>query len=411
MTTSTATPASATSTATESEVIEAEVIETEVVEPTVEATTEETTALSVSTINPEAPNEFDEAKMLEYKAKAADMVKSVLDESDSRSIVSKFDNLGQGQQGILSQKISLLDERLNADLAQATEKETPAAKNLNELATNLDMLNPQKIKEEKVWGFLPMPAKRVMSKLKTRYSSGRDNIDKTINNLLGCREMMIKDNSQLEQLALNVDEARKGVIAQAYLGELIIEAVENELPAVTDERKEKNLKKLLHRMYTRTQDLRITEQVDLQFDAAITQMIDNNVELKDAIDRTVNVARPLLTVIMSLAIARQRQKAVQRSVETTRASLGNLLAAGAQEQKQAALEVAELANKPVVAIEKVEEAYLAYSEAMKIAEEAQTKGIEDSKLAIAQVRGMSKKMALETDEYKSDRQLELDSSK
>jgi uncharacterized protein YaaN involved in tellurite resistance len=354
---------------------------------------------------PQAPREFDEAKIKEYKTKCAEMVQQVMDEKDSRTIISKFDNLGQNQQSILAQKITLLDERLSGDLESATAKETPAAQNLNELSVNLDLLNPQKIKEEKLWGILPMPAKKLMSKLKARYNTGRSDIDNIINNLQGCREMMIKDNAQLEQLGINVDQARKNVIAQAFLGELIIEAVEKELENVEDERSKKNLEKLLSRIYSRTQDLRIIEQVDLQFEAAISQMMDNNIELKDAIDRTVNVARPLLTVIMSLAVARSRQKAVQRSVETTRSSLGNLLAAGAQEQKQAAEDIAKLANQPVIAIEKVEEAYLAYTEAMQIAEEAQRKGIADSRIAINTVRDMSKKMELQTEDYRSDRLL------
>lgn len=367
----------------------------------------EDTQVSKITVTPTPPKGSDEEFLAEMKQKCSDMVKDVIAEGDSRTVVTKFDNLGSNQTEILSQKISLLDERLNSDLEKATAKKTPTASNLDELSVTLDMLNPQRIQKEKFlgiipYGSLPWGANKAISKLKTRYSSNKDKIEGTIENLQGCREALIRDNSQLEQLYLNVQEAKKLVIAQAYLGELLIEAIEAEIEKTDDDKVKANLNKLLSRIYARTQDLRISEQVDTQFEAAISQMIDNNVELKDAVERTVNVARPLLTVVMTLATARARQKAVQRSVETTRESLGSLLEAGAAESKQTAEEVAELANKPVIALEKVEAAYNSYLEAMDITQKAQMAGIEGARKAITETRTMTERLDSRIEEFNSD---------
>jgi uncharacterized protein YaaN involved in tellurite resistance len=355
---------------------------------------------------PKRPN-LSEEEILKIESDVDTLIQEVIENADTRTVLRRFDNLGDQEQELLTHEVTFLQTRINNDLDQAVNQSGPTPKNLNELSVKMDSLNPGKIKNEKIWGFLPRSAKNVINQLATRYKSGESIIDGIIKNLDEGKETLVKDGIQLEQLALNIDKAREQVLARAYLGELLIKGIEKALPDVTHEVKKNNIEKLRHRIYMRVQDLRITEQLDLQFQAAISTMLDNNDQLIDAVKRTINVARPLLTVIISLSAARQNQKAVAAAVQTTRDSIGDMLVAGAQEQKDAAEQTAKLANSPVIQLEKVEEAYKLYLDAMETSKKLETEGIENAQKTIARVNEMSTDMEVKTLQFKKENTLEV----
>lgn len=366
-------------------------------------------------VEPKAPYGLSEEQKAELESKAIALAAETLEDSANRKVLRKFDQLGSQDQEALSHKMGFLQERVGKLMNDVEGKDNPVPKNLMELRTHLDDLNPEKSLKRKVLGLFPRKIRTVLLEISARYETVSSQIDHILKNLSSGKDQLMEDNAELETLLEQVEIAKRHVEGKAYIGELIIQKIEAELAkgeakigevsVMMDEKRKKNLQKLLHRTYMRVQDMRVMEQVDWQFDAAITTTMDNNDQLIDTISRTLNIARPLLSITLSIAVALQRQKTVAEATQAAQSAMGDMLAANAKAVRDQSVQIAEMANNPVLAIEKVQAAHSELMAAMDEAEAIRAKGIEQAKGTINQMQTMTKDLSTRVESYRQNNPL------
>jgi uncharacterized protein YaaN involved in tellurite resistance len=360
---------------------------------------ETTTALAVV---PTAPPGIKDDELAALKEQANVLSAEVINESHTRTVLRKFDSLGRKEQDAVTAKMTLLETRVGTVLKDLDGDEQGVPKTLIELRLKLDDLNPAKTAKQRVFGLFPKKVRTALTEISVKYGTVKGEIDNTLNVLNAGREGLSEDNAELETLLMHVDNAQSEVHRKAYLGELIIQEVESRLANLPADANPANLKKLLHRTHMRVQDMRIMEQVNLQFDASITVTIDNNDSLIDTIDRVIAVARPLLAITLSLSVALQKQKDIAKATQAIQESMGDMLQANAANLRQQSADIGAMANNPVLGLSKVQAAYEDVMKAMDEAETNREKGIISARETIALVSVNNKALSDRTKAYRDN---------
>jgi uncharacterized protein YaaN involved in tellurite resistance len=355
----------------------------------------------IAVLIPQAPSGLAEAESLAVQAQANKLATEAISEAGSRAVLRKFDNLGRAEQESIGSKMGFLEARVGTLLKDVDGDDQPVPKNLLELRMKLDELNPQKTAKQKVFGLFPKKIRTALNEISAKYGTVKGEIDNVLNALNIGSEQLREDNAELETLLLHVEKAKADVVLKAYLGELIIQRIEEQLATETDEGRIARLKKLLHRTYMRVQDMRVMEQVNWQFDASVSQTIDNNDTLIDTIDRVRAVARPLLAITLSLSVALQRQKSVVKSTQAIQESMGDMLQGNAKSMREQGAEINRMANEPVLGLAKIQESYEDVMATLDEADKARELGITQARITTTAVRDMSSSLSTKVEAYRS----------
>lgn len=100
------------------------------------------------------------------------------------------------------------------------------------------------------------------------------------------------------------------ILKNAYLGELLVQHLEEALAACDDSAKSARLRQALHDVIIRVQDLKEMEEVHLQLFLSIEMTRQNNTRLGQSVDRTLTLATNTVTIGLALQSAMTRQKRV-----------------------------------------------------------------------------------------------------
>ena len=98
-----------------------------------------------------------------------------------------------------------------------------------------------------------------------------------------------------------------------------------------------------------------------------------------------NVVMVALAIVTALA----RQKRVLEATQRTREFLGNLIMANADSIKQHTVEIGDIYNQPVIALEKITQAHNDLIEAMNTSDRLKHEGIYSARENIARLRELS----------------------
>jgi uncharacterized protein YaaN involved in tellurite resistance len=366
------------------------------------------------TLKPAAPTVIDG----EVETQALAVIDHVKTAMASPLAAVEVDKIGRNEQRDLADAIDVLATKA-VDLQALKGEQGSVAKTLTEFRLKMDQLNPHLVQQSaggRIVSKIPIVGPMIVdawtnSRLReigTRYQSLRDQVDAVMRSLYANKDVIIQDNISLSTLYERVQRAHQGVVRSIQLGD----RVKTKLAAMRDgaasasERETFDL--LVNRINVRIQDLRTMEQVDLQESVSMNITVTNNMDLADAIERTVTVVRPLMVVGLAIQAALANQKRAIEAVKSTQGYAGELLVANANAIERQTEEIGDLTQNASVALTKVEEAYKQVLSAIDKADEIRRKGSAAAESASAKLQQMSATLQPKVDKLETGRKARLE---
>jgi uncharacterized protein YaaN involved in tellurite resistance len=344
------------------------------------------------------PKEIDATEAAALAARAAEIVKQVEEAAGSKEmeLLDSLTAVGiQAQRGA-SSDLALLRGRVG-DMLSDNAAGSQVTKDLVDLRQALNKINPSEVSRspiERLLHILPGGDRLVdvLERIAVRYESVSRQVVIIEKRLDEGRLMLMRDNIELRKLYEQVESQQLPLKKNAYLGELLMQDLQ-ELSTRTDEpRKKDRVQTALYNVSIRVQDLRSMEEVNNQFFVSIEMTRDNNTRLGQAVERTLTIATNTLMVGLAIQSALARQKRVLEATERTREFLGELVTANAAAIKQHTAEIGDVFNNPVIAIEKLQQAHNDLIEALDIASRLKAEGIETARANIQKLAELSAQM-------------------
>jgi len=360
--------------------------------PTQPTTPAEATPPPPAVLTPVKPKGLEAEDENRLQETALQLAGEVHNNAGDRQVARRLSALGVREQQKASKEIGLLKTRVGTMLGQLEGEGAEIPKTLIALRHTMDEINPNVLSQPsgiaKWIGKAPGVGK-ILKRIAVKYESVQTQIDHIMNGLRHGKDKLLQDNAELEQLYEQVRQAQRGVQESAYIGELLWQKIEDELPEATDPAERQKLQAMMHRVAMRVQDLRTMEQVNLQFFASIDMTIQNNDTLCEQVDRTVMVTQSLLTVGLAIQAALASQKQIATAVKSVQESTAAMLEANAVAIGRQTTEIGEMQNNPVIALESVKKAHNSLIEAMDKMEEIRAVGTEKARAGIAELNKMS----------------------
>lgn len=352
----------------------------------------EESAAPPAALAPTRPKGLDEGAEQQLSETADQLAAAVLADPADRKLGRQVGAMGVREQQRASKEIGLLKTRVGTMLQQLEGEGGEIPKTLVELRHTMDEINPQVLGQpsgiSKWIGKAPGVGK-VLKRIAVKYESVQTQIDHIMNGLRHGKDKLLQDNAELEQLYEQVDAAQRGVQQSAYVGELLWKKLEDASADVTEPVQRQKLQAMSHKVAMRVQDLRTMEQVNLQFFASIDMTVQNNDTLCEQIDRTVMVTQSLLTVGLAIQAALANQKQIAGAVKQVQDSTAAMLEANAAAIGQQTQAIGEMQNNPVIALDRVKNAYSTLVGAMDEMEKIRAAGTEKARAGIAELTKMS----------------------
>ncbi len=364
---------------------------------------ESTTALVVR-----RPQGLDDRAAGDLSREAEGLAASILAQPGDRKAGRQVSAMGVREQQRASKEIGLLKTRVGTMLKQLEGDGAEIPKTLVQLRNTMDEINPQVLSQPtglaKWLGRAPGIGK-VLKRVAVKYESVQTQIDHIMAGLRNGKDKLLMDSAELEQLYDQVSVAQQGVQQSAYVGELLWQKLEEASDEAPDPARRQKLQAMLQRVAMRVQDLRTMEQVNLQFFASIDMTLQNNDMLCEQIDRTVMVTQSLLTVGLAIQAALASQKQIATAVRQVQDSTAAMLEANAAAIGQQAKEIGDMQNNPVIALDRVKNAYNSLVGAMDEMERIRSVGTEKARAGIAELTRMSAALEPRTEALRAAREL------
>jgi len=352
-------------------------------------------------LTPKPPQKLTPEQDARLKERAQQLVTSVLDDLDNVEVVQQIEALGVAEMREAATKTDLLKTRLK-DVMKGIEsgKGDFVGGTLLDLRMYMDKINPHTHLKEienisgakrlflRALGKLPAVGD-IIKKIAHEFESVNEQIEAIMESLDNHVDTLLEDNISLGELYKGVVQVQGKVRLQAYAGELIANLIDTRLQEEQDVLAQQKLQALLHKVTTRVQDLKTMEQANLQFLISMDLTIDNNKSLSDSIRRTKSVTHTLLIVGLSIQAALIRQKQALQAVKATQDYAAEMLTQNADMVRQQGVEIAQLQNDPVLALDKVKEAFDTLTGALDEIEEIRLGGTNQMRENIAKLDGMS----------------------
>lgn len=180
-----------------------------------------------------------------------------------------------------------------------------------------------------------------------------------------------------------------------YVGEHFItevEQLESEVDA-TDTLEVTKLASVKNKAARRIRDLRTMEQAAVQFFISIDQTVQTNELLGEQIDSALTVGPMVMTNALRIQAALAKQDTVKKAVQSFQEGLGDMMAQNAAAVNQAAQEVGDMYNNPVIALEKMEEGFDQLMQAVQTANETMANSTLKAREASARLADMTAELS------------------
>lgn len=349
-------------------------------------------ATAPAAVAPKPPTGIDQASQTQLVGKAEQLALAVFADPADRKLGRQVRAIGVREQQKASSEIGLLKTRVGTLLSQVDGEGAEIPKTLVQLRHTMDEINPQVLGQPsgiaKWLGKAPAVGK-VLKRIAVKYESVQTQIDQIMNGLRHGKDRLLQDSAELEQLYEQVQVAQQGVQQAAYVGEMLMDRIERGSSEVDDPAQRQKVQAMAHRVAMRVQDLRTMEQVNLQFFVSIDMTLQNNDTLCEQIDRTVMVTQSLLTVGLAIQAALANQKQIATAVKQVQDSTAAMLEANAAAIGRQTSEIGAMQNDPVIALDRVKNAYQSLVSAMDEMEQIRITGTEKARTGIAELSRMS----------------------
>ena len=366
------------------------------------------TAGASSGLVAKAPRGLDEHGQTQLAQKADQLALAVLAEPGDRKLGRQVSAMGVREQQKASREIGLLKTRVGTMLSQLDGEGAEIPRTLIALRHTMDEINPQVLGQPsgiaKLLGRTPGVGK-ILKRIAVKYESVQTQIDQIMAGLRHGKDKLLQDSTELEQLYDQVHVAQQGVQQSAYVGELLMQRIEDSIVEETETVQRQKLQTMAHKVAMRVQDLRTMEQVNLQFFSSIDMTLQNNDSLCEQIDRTVMVTQSLLTVGLAIQAALANQKQIATAVKQVQDSTAAMLEANAAAIGRQTREIGEMQNNPVIALDRVRNAYESLVGAMDEMEQIRLAGTEKARAGISELTKMSAALEPKVEALQAAKQL------
>jgi len=269
-----------------------------------------------------------------------------------------------------------------------------------DLRLALDQINPHELNRSwlrRLVSTLPIvnrfhPLVTRLKKISIKYETVSKQVRIVESSLQDGRMLLTRDNIELRMLYEQVETQQLVILKNGYLGELLMEQLEEALERSDDSAKAARIREALSDVLRRVQDLKLMAEVHIHLFVSIEMTRQNNTRLGQSVDRTLTLATNTVTIGLALQTALARQKRVLEAVQRTREFIGDLLAANAASIRQHTAEIGDIYNSPVVAIEKLTQAHNDLIETINLVEQLKTEGLDAARQNIATLNQMSGKL-------------------
>ncbi len=346
---------------------------------------------------PTVPPGITVAESREFQGRAAMAVKELEVASGGKEmeLVDSITAVGTQAQRQASGGLELLRARVG-DMIAREGIGSRVTKDLVDLRLTLDKINPHELSRtglRRVINALPI-VKRLSSlaglkKIAIRYETVSTQVRVVEDRLREGRTMLARDNIELRMLYEQVETQQLVIIKNAYLGELLMQQLEEMMERIGNSPKAARVRDVLHDVSIRVQDLRTLEEVHLHLFIGIEMTRQNNTRMGQSVDRTLALAINVVMVGLALQSALERQKRVLESDQRTREFIGDMLVANAASVRQHTEEIGDIYNNPIVAIDKLTTAHNDLIEAINMVDRLKIEGIDAARNNIIELNKLS----------------------
>ena len=342
---------------------------------------------------PSRPQGLSDAEEQELKGRALALLDQLAESSGSQEmeLADSITSLGVQAQRKAGTELDLLRGRIG-EILSGRDAGDKITKDLVQLRVTLDQINPPEASRpslaRRVLGRVPLvggSALKALERIAIRYEPVSRQASIIETRLREGRSMLARDNVELRKLYEQVEEQQLPIQKNAYLGELVMQQLNDLLERTEDPVKKERLHNVLHDVAMRVQDLRTMEVVHTQFFVSIEMTRQNNSRMGQSVERTLALGTNVVLIGLAIQMALTRQKRVLEATRRTREFLGNLIAANAASLRHHTEEIGDIYNSPVIAIDKITQAHNDLIEAMNTADRLKGEGIAAARENIAKL--------------------------
>jgi len=316
---------------------------------------------------PKWASETDIAQMQEKSTSVMAQVK----ENQGPALMRVMDSIGSASQKRMVSANDLMAGSINS-LLKGLDGKSPAGEKLLELRSVMDELNPHSLHNKWWFSWMPQSVKRkAVSKFVHKYQPMQTHVSEVLNGLRAGKDDLLETNLELEHQYNEIHATQKEIQGEIHVGELVINEVETLQSSLdaNDSQEKSKLAQVVNKAARRVRDLRTMEQAAVQFFISIDQTVASNELLSEQIDSALAVGPMVMTNALRIQAALAKQKSIQEAVTGFQEGLGDLMAQNATAVNQAANEIGDLYNNPVIALEKMEEGFDQLMQAVATANE------------------------------------------
>ncbi len=354
----------------------------------------EETALAVITEN--LPQEVRDETTVEAEAIAVRFIESPDDRSLLRDLTAKEDDF----QSNANEQFSLLRTSLGRLMGQVKEtgSSTSVPDDLKRLRNIMDEINPYTAIEEMQkakngWAIMRFIKRvpgvgQILADIARKYESVQSTVDAIIISLEGGRDRLTENSIELEDRYAQLKDLQVRAKAQGYKLKLIYDKL-TEAEATADPEVKSRLARVRAKLMRRIQNLAVTCQMFSQFFVTMNTTLDNHENLSDAISSMISLTRPVLENGLALKIAQQDEKEIAAALEATQDYLGKLMVHIAEDARDNAAYVTEVANKPLANFQDLVKSYSILKQSLQITQEKEAAMVATAEQNVAELNRMT----------------------
>lgn len=347
---------------------------------------------ATETATPKAPKWADEAQLVDMQAGSQSLMAQVADVSGP-GLYRVIDTIGAESQKSMVEASERMRGGVDS-LLKGLDGKSPTGERLVELSTTFSELDPKSVTNKWWFSWMPKGIKRTaIKKFTGRYASMQSHVDTILNGLRAGKDNILESNIQSERQYNEIEVAYQQVQRDIYMGETLyamIEAKEAETEA-SDQLEVNKLATAKNTVARRIRDLRTKEAAAMQFFVAIDQTMQSNVLLAEQIDSALSVGPMVMHNALQIQSALAQQAQVKSAVAEFQKGLSEMMEQNASAVNQAAQEIGDLYNNPVVAVEAMQRSHDQLMQAVATAQ----KTMEDSTVKAREVSALQASMTEE----------------
>lgn len=359
---------------------------------------------------PAPPRTMSIDEVDEARRQAAELARGVRESRGSKqlAVLDEVTSVGMVSQRNAGRQLELVKTRLAVFLNEGGASKSVAT-DLIGLRIALDRINPNLERRglfSRTIGALPFLRSsamvRSLTKIALRYEPVSKQITVIESKLREGRSLLARDNVELRRLYEDIENQQEVIENQAFLGELLLHEFSRLSADIADPIERDRIQSAEHDVATRVQDLRIMQEVHVQYFVSIELTRQNNNRLGQAVDRTLALATNVVTIGLAIQSALVRQKAVKEATERTREFLGEMITQNATAIRQQTEEIGDLYNDPVIAMDKLAQAHNDLIASLDIASRLREQGISTSRKNIAELTVLTRELSERVDGLEPD---------